>query len=45
MTECYSVAQNAELVDALKLIADEHGRGNMTLQMLQREGRRRVEVA
>lgn len=38
-------AEFAELVDALELVADEHGRVNKTLQMLQLEGKRRVGVA
>jgi hypothetical protein len=31
-----------ELVTALDLIADEHGRGNKTLQMLQLEAKKQV---
>jgi hypothetical protein len=42
MTGHYSVAQIAELVAALELIADEHGRTNKTLQMLQLEARKQV---
>jgi hypothetical protein len=42
MTGHYSVAQIEELVAALDLIADEHGRANKTLQMLQWEGRKQV---
>ena len=45
MTDHYSVAQINELVDALELVADEHGRVNKTLQMLQLEGKKRVGVA
>ena len=32
----------SELVTALDLIADEHGRGNKTLQMLQLEAKKQV---
>jgi hypothetical protein len=39
------VAQINELVDALELVADEHGRVNKTLQMLQLEGKKRVGLA
>lgn len=42
MTDHYSVAQVNRLVDALELIADENGRVNKTLQMLQVETRRAV---
>ena len=42
MTGHYSVAQIEELVSALDLIADEHGRANKTLQMLQLEARKQV---
>jgi hypothetical protein len=38
----YSVVQIDELVTALDLIADEHGRGNKTLQMLQLEAKKQV---
>jgi hypothetical protein len=38
----YSVAQIDELVAALELIADEQGRSNKTLQMLQLEATKRV---
>jgi hypothetical protein len=38
----YSVAQIDELVAALDLIADEHGRANKTLQMLQLEAKKQV---
>jgi len=44
-TDHYSVAQINELVDALELVADEHGRVNKTLQMLQLEGKKRVGLA
>ena len=40
MTGHYSVAQIEELVSALDVIADEHGRANKTLQMLQLEARK-----
>jgi hypothetical protein len=36
------VAQIDELVAALDLVADEHGRSNKTLQMLQLEATKRV---
>jgi SLT domain-containing protein len=42
MTGHYSVAQIDELVAALELIADEHGRANKTLQMLQLEAKKQV---
>jgi integrase len=42
ITGHYSVAQIDELVTALDLIADEHGRGNKTLQMLQLEAKKQV---
>src|SRR5438105_3937331 len=42
MTGHYSVAQIDELVAALHLIADEHGRANKTLQMLQLEAKKQV---
>jgi len=42
ITGHYSVAQIDELVTALDLISDEHGRGNKSLQMLQLEAKRRV---
>ena len=38
----YSVAQVDELVAALEFIADEHGRANKTLQMLQLEAKKQV---
>jgi hypothetical protein len=42
MTGHYSVAQIEELVSALDLIADEYGRTNKTLQMLQLEAKKQV---
>lgn len=42
MTAHYSVGQIDELVAALDLIADESGRGNKTLHMLQLEAKKRV---
>ncbi len=42
MTGHHSVAQIEELVAALDLIADEHGRTNKTLQMLQLEAKAQV---
>jgi hypothetical protein len=42
MTGHYSVAQLDELVAALELIADEPGRANKTLQMLQLEAKKQV---
>jgi integrase len=42
MTRHYSVAQIVELVAALDLIADENGRVNKTLQMLQLEAKRQA---
>ena len=42
ITGHYSVAQIDELVTALDFIADEHGRGNKTLQMLQLEAKKQV---
>lgn len=42
ITAHYSVGQIEELVNALDLIADENGRGNKTLQMLQLEAKKRV---
>ena len=42
MTGHYSVAQIDELVAALDLIADEQGRANKTLQMLQLEAKKQV---
>jgi integrase len=42
MTGHYSVAQIDELVAALELIADGHGRANKTLQMLQWKQKRPV---
>ena len=42
MTGHYSVAQIDELVAALELTADEHGRANKTLQMLQLEAKKQV---
>jgi hypothetical protein len=42
MTGHYSVAQIDELVATLDLIADEHGRTNKTLQMLQLEAKKQV---
>ena len=42
MTQHYSVAQIDELVAALELIADEHGRTNKTLQMLQLEAKKQA---
>ena len=42
ITAHYSVGQIEELVSALDLIADEQGRGNKTLQMLQLEAKKRV---
>jgi hypothetical protein len=42
MTGHYSVAQIDELVAALELIADEPGRANKTLQMLQLEAKEQV---
>jgi hypothetical protein len=42
VTGHYSVAQIDELVAALDLIADEHGRANKTLQMLQLEAKKQV---
>ncbi|MBK7235994.1 MAG: tyrosine-type recombinase/integrase [Sterolibacteriaceae bacterium] len=42
MTDHYSVVQITELVDGLELFADEHGRANKTLQMLQLDRRKRV---
>ena len=42
MTRHYSVAQIDELVGALELIADEHGRANKTLQMLQLEAKKQM---
>jgi len=42
MTGHYSVAQIDELVAALELIGDEHGRSNKTLQMLQLEPKKQM---
>jgi integrase len=42
MTGHYSVAQIHELVAALEAIADEQGRGNKSLQMLQLEAKKQV---
>ncbi|MGB7991824.1 MAG: hypothetical protein WCF44_20670 [Candidatus Methylophosphatis roskildensis] len=42
MTDHCSVVQITELVDGLELVADEHGRVNKRLQMLQLDGRKRV---
>jgi len=39
MTAHYSVAQCAELVDALNRITDERGRTNGSLAMIAREAR------
>ena len=38
----FSEVQITELVDGLELFADEHGRANKTLQMLQLDRRKRV---
>ena len=42
VTGHYSVAQIDELVAALELITDEHGRANKTLQILQLEAKKQV---
>jgi hypothetical protein len=44
MTRHYSVAQIDELVAALDLVADENGKVNKTLQMLQLAARKQAVV-